>query len=349
MLKKSLLIVLLVSFLSVGCKIIYLEDDIEDNQTTQPEKDRKISVWTTYWDTEDLKKEIREISSSIENISYFAAYFDKDGKLFIPEKVNETYKMVNDNYSKQNFGSYLSIVNDLVEEDGRSSLKDTKLLYALLSSKSSVEKHIEEIVRIVVDNGYEGIEIDYEGMKEDLELWSLFVDFLENLQVDAERENLNLKVLLEPNFPVESIILPEGPEYTIMCYNLHGIGTKPGPKADKNFILNMLAKMKNLPGNIGFAMATGGFKFYEDKVEQLSERQAVELAKIYNSEIIRDRESNALYFSYIESDVKYEIWYSDHKTLDYWFSIVEDKGEGKYGLSLWRLGGNISLKRNSIK
>lgn len=43
--------------------------------------------------------------------------------------------MVNENYSKQDFGSYLSIVNDLIKEDGTSSLKDTELLYELLSSK----------------------------------------------------------------------------------------------------------------------------------------------------------------------------------------------------------------------
>lgn len=107
------------------------------------------------------------------------------------------------------------------------------------------EKHIEEIIDMVLDNGYKGIEIDYEGMKENLELWSLFVDFLENLQIEADKENLKLRVLLEPNFPLDSIILPEGPEYTIMCYNLHGTGTKPGPKADKNFILNMVEKWKN--------------------------------------------------------------------------------------------------------
>lgn len=343
MLKKILAIVLLVSFLFVGCKNIDIEGDVEEIETIQNEKHRKISVWTTYWDTEDLEKEINKISNSIENISYFAAYFHKDGQLFIPEEVNKTYKMVNENYSKQDFGSYLSIVNDLIKEDGTSSLKDTELLYELLSSKNSMKKHIEEIIDMVLDNGYKGIEIDYEGMKENLELWSLFVDFLENLQIEADKENLKLRVLLEPNFPLDSIILPEGPEYTIMCYNLHGTGTKPGPKADKNFILNMVEKMEELPGKISFAMATGGFKFYEDKVMQLSERQAVELANIYNSEITRDKESNALYFSYVESNTEYEIWYADYETLDYWFSIIEDRGKGDYGLSLWRLGGNISL------
>lgn len=82
-------------------------------------------------------------------------------------------------------------------------------------------------------------------------------------------------------------------------------------------------------------MATGGFKFYEDKVMQLTERQAVELANIYNSEITRDKESKALYFSYVESNTEYEIWYADYETLDYWFSIIEDWGKEDYGLSLW--------------
>lgn len=343
MIKKFLITMTIVSFLLVACGKTEIDYNIEDETAVIKENNRKIVVWTTYWDTENLEKEIKKLSNNIEAISYFAAYFDENKQIFVPEEIDVTYNMIKEKYSEEDYGSYLSIVNDLIKEDGSSSLKDIELLYELLSTKNSMEKHIEEIINLVLNKGFQGVEIDYEGMKDNIELWNLFIEFIEKLQLETNKEGLKLRVLLEPSFPIDTIELPEGPEYTIMCYNLHGKGTKPGPKADKSFILNMIEKAEKIPGKKNFAMATGGFKFYEDKVEQLSERQAVELLNIFSSTVTRDKESKALYFSYVESDIEYEIWYADNETIDYWMNIVEKRVDDDYGLSLWKLGGNISL------
>lgn len=341
MLKKGIIIILILCFLATGCGNRNTKKDIGIDVK---DKDiRKISVWATYWDMEDLEKEIDKISENIRSISYFAAYFNKDYELFIPEKLDASYKDIRKSYSELKYSSYLTIVNDLIKEDNTSSLKDRELLYKLLSRDDSVDKHIEEIIDMAEKNGFQGIEIDYEGIKGDIDLWMLFANFLEKLEENTSKRNLKLRVLLEPNFPEDKITLPQGPEYVMMCYNLHGKGSKPGPKADKEFILNMIEKMEKLPGNINFAMASGGFKFYDDKAEQLTERQALELAKIHSSHVLRDKKSKGLYFSYIEAGIEYEVWYADYETLDFWFSLVEEAGDGRYGLSLWKLGGNISL------
>ncbi|WP_144276021.1 glycosyl hydrolase [Gottschalkia acidurici] len=355
MIKRILILTFIVSFTLIGCaskegenytkKETTIEGGAlsEDNKKSDKnKKERKISVWTTYWDTVDLENEFDKISGNIKDISYFAVYFDENEKLFIPDEIEATNEMIKKRYPKYNYGSYLTFVNDLLRKDEASSLKDKDLLYRLFSTEESMNNHVKEILSMTIKGGYSGVEIDYEAIGKDVILWNSFLKFVEKLYTEAIKKDIDVRIVLEPNFPEESITFPKGPEYVIMCYNLHGYGTTPGPKANKEFILKMIEKMKKLPGNINFAMSTGGFKFYGDKVEQLSEKEAVELAKMYDATIIRDEDSKARYFTYVDDEsVSYEVWYADHETLDFWFSIVEESGD--YGLSLWRMGGNLSI------
>lgn len=294
------------------------------------QKDRDISLWTVYWDTEDLDERLKALDYNIENISYFAAYFKENEGAFIPDKTSESFDIIREIYP--DYGSYLTFVNDLVKTDGKSSLKDTQLLYDLFSSEESMDDHIYEILNLTISNGYDGVEIDYEAMKKDIHLWELYIRFLEKLYEEAAERDIKVRVALEPGFP-ENLSFPEGPDYVIMCYNLYGHGTKPGPKADKEFLFKMMAKSEKLPGGVSFAMASGGFRFYEGSVQQMTEREAAELAKIHDAPVQRDEDSQALYFSYEEDGILNHIWYADTQTLNYWFSIVEKHGT----LSLWRL------------
>lgn len=138
--------------------------------------------------------------------------------------------------------SYLTFVNDLLKKEGGSSLKDRDLLYYLLSSKESREEHMRDILEMTEQGGFDGVEIDYEAMKKDMELWRLFTSFVNELYGKTSEKKLKLRVILEPGAPVEELGFVKGPEYVFMCYNLYGYGTEPGPKADESFLISMAAK-----------------------------------------------------------------------------------------------------------
>lgn len=306
---------------------------------------KKYSVWITYWQTDNLLEEVDYRKEFIENICYFAAYFDEEKKLFIPEKTNESYEMIKKTYGDKNYGSYLTFVNDLLKVDGTSSLKDTALLYELFSSDKAIDAHISQIVSLAESGGFNGIEIDYEAIKGDMVLWELFVDFLERLNQIVVEKEIPLRIVLEPSFPAEELTLPEGPEYVIMCYNLYGYGTEPGPKADKEFLLETIQKMKSLPGIVNFALATGGFDFGENgKTAQVTQVEATELLSIYDVTPIRDEGSGSLVFTYTDDEkISHEVWYADQYTIEFWAEIISE--EGDYGLTLWRLGGNQTMSK----
>ena len=217
------------------------------------------------------------------------------------------------------------------------------MLYSLLSSDNAINKHVENLISLAVDGEYDGIEIDYERLRNDLLLWDHFIKFIKLLYVRTEQEGLRLRVTLEPNIPFDKIEFPEGPEYVMMCYNLHGSHSGPGPKADEEFIRDLVIKMEQLPGEKAFAFATGGFDWSDSgRVVSLTEASAVELLSDQSAIISRDQASKCAVFKYKDEDKnQHEVWYADNITLRYWIDIVKEYGD--YPVAIWRLGGNDSL------
>ncbi len=357
--KKNVLYLcfLIICLVIVGCSNkASIKKDREEKQKEEKQKEyqdttnrngellkkEKFSVWTAYWDTENIDKEIGSLKDQIDNICYFAAYFKEDKQPFIPEKVTDTHEMIKANYKPYSFKSYLTFVNDLLIEDGSSSLKDTDLLYTLLSTEEARNNHINEILQMTIQGGFDGIEIDYEGMKKDIELWNLYIQFINELYQAAATKGVLVRIVIEPGIPVnENFEFPDGPEFVMMCYNLYGYGTEPGPKANKEFLLEMVKKMEVFPGKVNFAVATGGFDFAKGGVVvQVTEVKATQLAKEYDKTPKRDEESQSLVFSYIDNNgMSHEVWFADNQTIQYWFDVI--KGAGDYELSIWRIGGNI--------
>ena len=299
----------------------------------------KVNVWLAYWDTLDFEEEIEYWKDRISNIIYFAAYFDENNKLFVPDNITETKEVIDELYEEKSWGNYISFVNDKVYSNGKSTLKDTELLYELFESEESIDNHVNEIINIAIEGGYDGIEIDYEKIRKDLKLWDKFIYFLEKLGKEAEEYNLPIRVLLEPSTPVDEISLPKGPEYIMMCYNLYGYGTEPGPKANKEFLLELMDKMRKVSNNRGYALATGGFDFADSgEVKAITQKDAEDLLIKYDEvSEERDEDSQCKVFQYIDNNgVNHQVWYADSVTLEYWESILIENGEKN--ISIWRLG-----------
>lgn len=81
-----------------------------------------LDAWVVYWDRENGLAEFSSANAKATvytGISYFDAYFDRDGKLFLPEGMVQKEK----NSTRQ----YLCVVND-AQQLNETSLKDTDIL-----------------------------------------------------------------------------------------------------------------------------------------------------------------------------------------------------------------------------
>lgn len=322
------------------------ETIVELEPDTVQEEEREIpslGAWVSYWDMDTAQQELDAISESMDTVCHFAAYFDANHNPFIPQETVEYHMWQEENRKTQDMVTYLTFVNDIALEEG-SSLKDTDLLYELFSSQESIVSHVSKILDMTVQGGYDGIEIDYEAIRKDIELWNLFIEFIEELMEQANARDVMVRVLLEPNVPIDELSFPAGPEYVMMCYNLYGYGTEPGPKADIDFLEEMVTIMEKLPGDINFALATGGFDFAEDEsVAQVTMSEARRLQTERGSEPIRDSASSALYFDYVdEAGMTHQLWYADEETLQIWMNEIRGMGHNRF--TIWRIGGNVELE-----
>lgn len=307
---------------------------------TAANKSQTISSWLVYWDVETGEHDMRQLGSRITSLSYFAAYFDHNDRLFIPDELITKQKQLPRNTTAK----YLTFVNDRQNADKSVLSKNTNILRRLLNDSESMVRHIDDVITLTLASGYDGIEIDYEKIWKDETLSQSFLVFVKQLYEKAQKYQLKVRIVLEPSAPFAAGSFIKGPEYVVMFYNLHGLHNRPGPKANKQFIKSLLNKMKTLPGYKTVAFAAGGCQWGENGTAKLlTEVEARTLAAVNGAEAVRDEDSQCVVFSYHEAGVFYQVWYADVQTLHHWITAARE--EGATSIALWRLGGNVSLSQ----
>lgn len=327
----------LVLFTMTACSFSDTTSPTEENKTKEtPSKTKEaeeetssLSTWTVYWDSKSGDSEISK-AKDLDSLCIFGVYYNEEQGFIIPDTVK----------SKPKFKGkkYLSFINDMVRTDGSSSQKDADLLHQLIGTADKRKQHIDKIISLTKENKFDGIEIDYEAMGDDSGLWEEYTEFLSLLYSRTKEEKLELRAVLEPLAPFEDIELPDGPEYVIMCYNLHGGFSEPGAKADVAFIQEIAQTTKHIT-NRCFAFATGGFDWFGSSCDEVTEAQAKELSSKYKAEEKREDASGAVYFEYTDGQGEtHTIYYADGETLSLWKKTAD--AEGIKDFALWRLGGN---------
>lgn len=298
-----------------------------------------LSVWVAYWDWENGLNDLNAITVMPDSVHAFAASFNEADKLVFPEYMLGMLPSLQEIFSAHpDLPIYLSFVNDVQDTNGEWSPKDSALIDRLMQSEKSRSYHISEIIGMVQENGFDGVEIDYEKISD--QSWSNFALFCEQLYNELSAKGIPLRVVLEPGSPIDRGILPEGPEYVMMAYDLYGEGTEPGPKANYEFVRQLADKMSVLSGEKCIAFATGGYDWNASgEAAQITEIQAYQFS-LQSSDLQRDENSGALHFTYQAADGVHTVWYADGETLAGWFNLTRSLGCGN--VSLWRLGGCLS-------
>ena len=293
-------------------------------------------TWCVYWD-EDIASTLANYKKQWDCVILFACYYDEKGEIYIPANLRNLKEEIKMNEVGK---KYLSIVNDIQLEDGTSIQKDTELLTRLFYDEDKMHTHILRLLNLVEEWECDGIEIDYEKINTP-ELWQAYIHFIELLWKEASARNVNVRIVVGCDTPVELYSFPQGPDYIVMCYNLYGYHSGPWPKADRNFLSGIVQKFKKLP-SVKYALANGGFDWDAEGNlhEALKESEILTLIEEYNPKITRDKKSAALTFHYQGEDGIHTVWYADHETLNEWQQEIKKGVEKSVSFCLWRLEGN---------
>lgn len=305
---------------------------------TVPSTRRIRAGWVPYWDGDNGIEELSLYAESPDDVVAFAVVFtaENDAPLVL-EQMDQITRQLRRVVTAPD-ALFLSFTNDLRQPDGSYSQKDASLLWRLLGSDESMEEHLQQILALAARYRVDGVEIDYESIGNDTALWERFCLFITRLHALCTDEGLRLRVVLGWN-SVDFATFPAGPEYVVMCYNLYGAHSGPGPKADLPFLQEAFAKNKSLPAPVSIAFANGGFTWVDGVMTgSLTQREIVQLQEEKAMQPERDSGSRALFFFHEDDEGRrHEVWYADGATLDAWGQLAEEYGY--HSFSLWRFGG----------
>ncbi len=294
-------------------------------------------AWIVYWDAENGLDEIEAMDPLPDRLIAFEALFDTDGTVILESEAEQLLRRLQQRFPAERI--WLSVVNDQKRQEGGYANKDKQLLRDIMLDPEAREKHVRELVELAEAWQLRGLEIDYENIRSDTELWGGYVVFLKDLYAELEQRGVGLRVCLEWN-SIKYAELPEGPEYSVMCYNLYGGHSGPGPKADREF-LEKVAELYKGRDDCAMALATGGFDWKAEKdARGLTEQEAAKIFQSRDLKPSRDKNSGALYGVYRQDGQTHTVWYADAETLRVWMEILREYGFTKY--DFFRLGGNTA-------
>ena len=300
-------------------------------------QDYAYGAWLPYWDLDSSLPEAESLGADLDVAIAFACLFDNKDRPFMLEEARSALDSLQRMFDGTETTVFLSIVNDIEVSRGKYENKSADLLRRLFQDETAMSSHLEALAALIDDYAPDGLELDYENIKKDTTLWAAYAAFIEKAWAMCERDGVRLRVVLPWDAP-RYVHLPEGPEYTVMCYNLYGYHSGPGPKADLNFLRTTCELYQGFCGKVSMAFATGGFTWRGSEIKSVTQEEAEKLLLDAGVTPIRDDPSGALTATFESNGEPCEIWYADGATLAAWRDACADYGYTAF--DLFRLGGN---------
>ncbi|MDD3213192.1 MAG: hypothetical protein PHY64_05945 [Eubacteriales bacterium] len=297
----------------------------------------RYGAWLAYWVYDGSMAELDSLTGKLEKAIAFACIFDAaDQPLMLPDTEILLASMQED-CSDSDTKIYLSIVNDIEVSPGSYDNKNSDLLRRLFADDDAMAAHLKALETLIDDYKLTGLELDYENLRDDTDLWGKYAAFIQLAWEMCLGKGVALRVVLPWNAP-RYASLPEGPEYSVMCYNLYGYNGTPGPKADIEFLQTICALYQPLMLNVRMAFATGGFDWNDGRVTAVTQEEAELNLEAAGVTPQRDSCSGALNATYQQDNVTHDVWYADAETLSIWRDTCAENGFAAF--DIFRLGGN---------
>ncbi|MEN6349803.1 MAG: glycosyl hydrolase family 18 protein [Syntrophomonas sp.] len=233
-------------------------------------------------------------------------------------------------------------------------------LHELLSSKDNRSRLIGNLLDVVKNNDYSGVNIDFELM--DAADAGLFTTFLRELKTSLGTEKeLSVAVFARTAkdkwaTPYEYKKIGEIADAVIvMAYDYSYKNTAPGPVAPLWWVKETVAYMTgSIPREkILLGVPTYGYDWASGvPTSTITAGKLQSLQQTYDVRESFDNNSMSPYYTYVDSNGKsHQIWIENKKSLNEKLNVAIENGLG--GISFWRIGNGFDdlyqlLKENGL-
>jgi hypothetical protein len=220
---------------------------------------------------------------------------------------------------------------------------DTPLLNSWVRTRA-----VENIHRLLVEGGYDGVNIDFEGMPPSTRAG--LTAFMRELSARLRSAGLLVTMAVPAKWSADDSInsfaacfdyaaLGEVVDYlVIMTYDQHGPWSGPGPVAGADWVkrvieyaVTVVPREKILLGLAGY-----GYDWSYAGCRSIKAADAPGLAARHGATIRWDSTAQVPYFVYYSSGLRHQVWYENSYSVDFKVDMVNRYGLG--GVALWSLG-----------
>ena len=231
---------------------------------------------------------------------------------------------------------------------------DGDIAARILASEDSRSSHVETLVDLVVDKGFDGLDLDWELVRpEDRDRFSEFVEELADALHDKDRL-LSIAVTPKDSEPGRwdtqkaadfKRIGAAVDEFKVMTYSHSGGWSKPGPQAPLGWAHEMLAFAQSQvpPEKVLMGVPFYGFDWHGDATTAVHWQDADARRREVDAPLVRDEGSREAVYTYTDGEgVVHEVWYQDRKAVEAKVDLLTRKHPELGGIAIWQMYGEDS-------
>lgn len=326
----------------------------------------KILGWIPYWDQDNAFNSFKNNAEIFDYVSLFWYFLDSDGKLKLYTSAADNKNIIN--FTHQKGIKVLAVIANLPDYTEGGDW-DSKRVRRIISSVESRRRHISEIMALIREYNFDGVDIDYEALKKtDRDNFTIFI---KELSQALKTEGKSLGVAIHPKTSEDNskedngshaqdwqALYPYVDYMYFMLYSQHSLETEPGPNASVDWVDKVLDyainKIKVPREKLFFGIPFYGHEWmktgknqFEGLDSDVTFSQVESLSKTYNKPIEWDDESKTPYFVYTKSGRQHIIWFENDESFKAKLSLAEKYQI--YNFAFWHLGGEDPKNWEIIK
>ena len=319
-----------------------------------------VLAWIPYWDQNRGFNSYLENKEKINYIAFFWYTLDKNGDFKQYTLAKTDRKLIRK--AQENGTKVLAIVTNLPDDKAEGEDVDDwdyKRLEPILFSEEKRKSHINTLVSLAKDVGFDGINIDYEALPEGYR--EGFTLFIKELAEALHKENKILAVAIHPKTsehnPMENngswgqdwkALAKYADQLHFMTYGEHYPDSPPGPIASPKWVNAVLkyADTQNIPdGKIFVGIPFYGEIWLHKKMYRyhgidvdLTFSDIQKLKQKYNGKEGWDEKHLSPYLLFKDDkQKKYSVWFENEKSIEAKINLSNNLGLCNF--AIWRIGG----------
>jgi len=303
-----------------------------------------VFVSIPYWDQKAAYESFRENINTIDYISLFWYNLSPEGSIEKYTYATEDTAIID--FAHEHGVKVFALIANLPEEDG--SDWDFGRVNVVIEESVARKKHINDIIALVDKHDFDGINIDYEVLRNKQR--DNFTLFIEELGSALRARGKLLMVAVESRdsesdnaYGKDWYALSRSADMlAIMSYNEHWNESEPGPISSIDWFYKVyaFAEEKGVPKEKIYAgIPTYAYDWKESQKGSARELEYEDVLKImyaHGASPIFDGADGSPFITYEDRGESHIVWYENAESFEKKFQAVKNLGLG--GIAIWRIG-----------